>query len=159
MQNCLFRWLNLKSWENIWICCEQIPEYLSKVNKTTFASDMFRVFLLSSHKKCNFYSNFYFSRLLLLKILSSGNFFLHWLVELLHHLRTAHGLHTHCKRSMCEPGVKGRLTYSSWNQACAVCKLLHDCQNKNAVHDQTFRWDKYIFFEKCLKNALLHPSN
>ncbi len=41
---------NLKSWENIWICCEQILEYLSKVNKTTFASDIFRVFLFSSHK-------------------------------------------------------------------------------------------------------------
>ncbi len=64
---CLFRWLNLKSWENIWICCEQILEYLSKVNKTTFASDMFRVFLFSSHKKFNW--------LLLQKILCSGYFF------------------------------------------------------------------------------------
>ncbi len=51
-----------------------------------------------------------------------------------------HGLHTHCKRSrpMCEPGIKGHLIYSSQNQACAVCKLLHDCKNKNALHDQTF---------------------
>ncbi len=40
-------------WENICICCEQILEYLHKVNKKTFASDMFRVFLFSSHKKLN----------------------------------------------------------------------------------------------------------
>ncbi len=40
---------------------------------------------------------------------------------------------------MCEPGIKGHLIYSSQNQACAVCTLLHDCKNKNALHDQTFR--------------------
>ncbi len=39
-------------------CCEQILEYLSKLNKTTFASDMFRVFLFSSHKKLNWLLNF-----------------------------------------------------------------------------------------------------
>ncbi len=38
---------------DIWVCCEQILEYLSKVNKTTFASDMFRLFLFGSHKKLN----------------------------------------------------------------------------------------------------------
>ncbi len=32
------------------MCCEQILEYLRKVNKT-FASDIFRVFLFDSHKK------------------------------------------------------------------------------------------------------------
>ncbi len=62
-------------------------------------------------------------------------------VLLLHRLRTTHGLHTHCKRNrpMCEAGIKGHLIYSSQNQACAVSKLLHDCKNKNALHDQTFR--------------------
>ncbi len=53
-------------------------------------------------------------------------------VLLLHRLRNAHGLHTHCKRSgpMCEPGIKDHLIYSSQNQACAACKLLHDCINQ-----------------------------
>ncbi len=41
----------MKSWENMWICCEQILEFLSKVNEPTFSSDMFRVFLFSSHNK------------------------------------------------------------------------------------------------------------
>ncbi len=48
-------------WTNTWV---------SKVNKTTFASDMFRVFLFGSQKKLNW--------LLLLKLFVT---FLHWLVE------------------------------------------------------------------------------
>ncbi len=69
---------------------------------------------------------------------------------------TTHGLHTHCKlsRPMCEPGIKGHLIYSSQNQACAVCKLLHDCKTKNALNDQILRRDKYVFFKKCLKSPL-----
>ncbi len=77
MSNCLFRQINLKSWENIWICCDQILEYLifeeysRKVNKT-FASDMFRVFLFSSHTKLNW---------LVHKNLCSGDFFFFTLVS------------------------------------------------------------------------------
>ncbi len=52
---------------------------------------------------------------------------------------------------MCEPGIKGHLIYSPQNQACAVRKLLHDYKNKNALHDQTFRWDKYIYKKKKKK--------
>ncbi len=32
-------------------CCEQILEYLSKVNKATFASDIFRVFFVQFTQK------------------------------------------------------------------------------------------------------------
>ncbi len=60
-------------WTNTWVS----NTWISKVNKTTFASDMFRVFLFRSHKKFNW---------LLLKNLCSGYLFfifLHWLVVLL----------------------------------------------------------------------------
>ncbi len=51
----------MKSREDIWMRCEQIHGYPSKVNKTAFASNMFRVFLFISHKIINW--------LLLLKII------------------------------------------------------------------------------------------
>ncbi len=75
---------------------------------------------------------------------------------------TAHGPHTHCKRSMCEPGVKGHLTYSSWNEACAACKLL--CNNCMIVKTKMHCMFKHlgeinICFSKMSKNAPLHPSN
>ncbi len=45
--SCLTRFEKL----NIWMCREQILEYLSKVSQTAFASDMFRAFLFGSHTK------------------------------------------------------------------------------------------------------------
>ncbi len=119
---------------------------------------MFRVFLFSSHQKLNW--------LLLLKMICSGSLF--WLVELCESwifysalvlLHCTHGLHTHCKRSMCESGVKGpshiQLMKSGYVQA--IVQKFNECKNKNAVHVQTFMWDKYIYFFKCPKKCPLPP--
>ncbi len=53
-----------------------------------------------------------------------------------------HGLHTHCKRSTCEPGEKGHLTYSSRNQAWAVFKLL--CNNCRIVKTKIQCMNKHL---------------
>ncbi len=41
--------------------------------------------------------------------------------------------HMDCIHTANEIGLCVNLIYSSQNQACAVCKLLHDCKNKNCM--------------------------
>ncbi len=75
------------------------------------------------------------------------------------HGHCTHGLHTHCKRSMCESGVKGPSHIQLMKSGCvqAIVQKCYDCKNKNAVHVQTFMWDKYIYFFKCPKKCPLPP--
>ncbi len=111
-------------WSNTWV---------SKVNKTTFASDMFRVFLFSSPKKLNWLLKKSLFRWLLFCTLVSRtvgklDFFFYSAVSAPAYV---HGLHTHCKQSLCEPGVKDPSHIQLMKSGLCVCKLL--CNNCTIV--------------------------